>query len=65
MRDNAEAFARRVRAELDDLSGLLNVFSQGSIHRVQAGPFSVRGDALGVAARVEAVLGVRPVVVNR
>jgi rare lipoprotein A len=65
MRDNAEAFARRVRAELDELSGLLNVFSQGSVHRVQAGPFSVRGDALGVASRVEAVLGVRPVVVSR
>jgi rare lipoprotein A len=65
MRDNAEAFARRVRAELDGLSSLLEVFSQGSVYRVQAGPFSVRGDALGVASRVEAVLGVRPVVVSR
>jgi rare lipoprotein A len=65
MRDSAEAFARRVRAEFDELSSLLNVFSQGTVHRVQAGPFSLRGDALDVAARVEAVLGVRPVVVSR
>jgi rare lipoprotein A len=65
MRDNAEAFARRVRAEIGDLPGLLNVFTQGSVYRVQAGPFSLRRDALGVASRVEAALGVRPVVVSR
>jgi rare lipoprotein A len=65
LRDNAESFMRRVRADLDWLAGMLGVFSQGGVHRVQAGPYARRDTALDAARRVEATLGVKPLLLTR
>jgi rare lipoprotein A len=65
LRDNAEAFARRARADLTALAPLLGVLNQGGVYRVQAGPYPDRADAQAAARRVETVLGVRPLLVTR
>jgi rare lipoprotein A len=65
LRENAEAFARRARADLAALAPLLGLFNQSGVYRVQAGPYPSREDAQAAARQVEAVLGVRPVLVTR
>jgi rare lipoprotein A len=65
VRDNAEAFARRVRADLDWLSNAVGVFVQGSVYRVQAGPYATKADALEAASRIEGLLGFKPVLSTR
>jgi rare lipoprotein A len=65
MRDNAEAFMRRARMDLAELAGMLGVFTQGSVHRVQAGPYARRDDAQEAARLVETILGLKPMLVTR
>jgi rare lipoprotein A len=65
LRDNAEAFLRRARADLTGLSAMLGVLTQSGVYRVQAGPYSTREEAQAAARQVEAILGLRPLLVTR
>ena len=63
--DGAYGFQKRVAAELDWLSPLLTVFSEGGMHRLQAGPYPNREQAREAAERVRTALQLVPVVVER
>lgn len=64
-REGAESFQRRVATELDGLSPLLAIFSEASIFRLQAGPYTTREEARSVAHKVREVLNLVPVIVER
>jgi rare lipoprotein A len=61
----AQAFHRKVVADLSWLSPLLAVFSDSSVHRLQAGPYRTRDEAQGIAEQVKDALKLVPVVVRR
>jgi rare lipoprotein A len=63
--NGAQAFHRKVVADLSWLSPLLAVFSEGSVHRLQAGPYGTRDEAQGIAEQVRDALKLVPVVVRR
>ncbi len=63
--DGAQAFHRKVVADLNWLSPLLAVFSDSSVHRLQAGPYRSRDEAQGIAEQVRDALKLAPVVVRR
>ena len=64
-RDGADGFHRRIAADVDWLSPLLSVFSEASTHRLHAGPYASRDEALGIAKRVQEALSLVPVIVER
>lgn len=64
-RDGAEQFQRQVGAELDWLAPLLTVLGEPQLFRLQAGPFSSRGEAQDAASRIREALKLVPVVVER
>jgi len=63
--DGAEAFQRRVAAELDWLAPLLAVFSDAPFYRLQAGPYPSRDAARAGAERIRDALQLVPVVIER
>jgi rare lipoprotein A len=63
--DGAQAFHRQVVADLSWLSPLLAVFSDSSVHRLQAGPYRTRDEAQGIAQQVRDALKLVPLVVWR
>lgn len=63
--DNAQAFLRRMRAEMSWLSANGGVFASGGLYRVQAGPYATRDEALQAAGRVARTLDLQPLIVNR
>jgi rare lipoprotein A len=63
-RENAEAFLRRLVAEMAWLDGVA-IAAQGGLYRVQAGPYADRASAQAVAARIEREARLRPMVVDR
>jgi rare lipoprotein A len=63
--DGAEAFQRRVAAELDWLAPLLAVFSDAPFYRLQAGPYPNRDAARAGADRIRDALQLVPVVIER
>lgn len=63
--DGAVELQRRVAREQQALAPLLAIFEERAMHRVQAGPFASREQALDVAERVRGELGLRPVIVER
>lgn len=65
VRDGAEAFQKRVVAEMHWLSPLLAVVSDASMFRLQAGPYPNRDQARSVAERVRDGLQLVPVIVER
>jgi len=64
-RDGAAAFQQRVAREADWLAPLLAIVDDRSLHRLQAGPYSNRGDAGAVAERLGRLLQLSPTVVER
>ena len=64
-RDGADSFARHVGAEFDWLAPLLRIFEEGSLYRLQAGPYPSREDALASAERIREALQLVPMVVER
>jgi rare lipoprotein A len=64
-RDGAEAFQRRVAAELDWLVPMLVVFSDAAMFRLQAGPYPSRDEARAGAERVREALQLVPVIVEK
>jgi len=64
-RDGAEAFHRRVAAELDWLGPMLAIFSDAAMFRLQAGPYPSRDEARAGAERVREALQLVPVIVEK
>jgi len=66
-RDGAESFRRRIGADDDAgwLAPMLAVFTDTSLYRVQAGPFTSRDQAEGAALRLRAALALVPLIVER
>ena len=60
--DGAQAFHRKVVADLSWLSPLLAVFSDSSVHRLQAGPYRSRDEAQNIATQIKDALKLVPVV---
>ena len=64
-RDGAFDFQRKVERELEWLAPLLAVFTDRELHRLQAGPYGSRADAMGAAERLRAALQLVPMIVER
>lgn len=64
-RENAQAFLTRIGAELDWLAPRTSLRDEGSLIRVQAGPFDSDQEASQAAARVKAVMDFQPMIVVR
>jgi rare lipoprotein A len=64
-REGAEGFSRRLSADLDWLAPVLAVFSELDTHRLLAGPYNSRDEAIGVARRIRDAVQLVPVVVER
>lgn len=63
--EGAYTFQQRVAQELGWLSPLLTVFAEGSLHRLQAGPYASREQAREVAEKLRSSLQLVPVIVER
>ena len=64
-REGALEMQQRVAAAVDWVSPLLAVFSERTLHRVQAGPYPSRQEAQGAAQRLREALQLVPTVVER
>jgi rare lipoprotein A len=64
-RDNAEAYASRLRAEQPWLAAQLQVYLREGLFRIHAGPFSSQNDARQAADRISQSMGVKPMVFIR
>lgn len=64
-RDGAVELQRRVAREQETLAPLLAIFEERAMHRLQAGPFASRGEALDIAERMRDALRLVPVIVDR
>jgi rare lipoprotein A len=58
-------FQRKVEQALAELAPQLAVYSDRSLHRLQAGPYASRADAQGAAELVRNALKLVPVIVER
>ena len=63
--ESAENFRARVYRELAWLSDAISVVPGGSLFRLHLGPYRTQEDARVMADRIQAELGLRPVVVAR
>lgn len=63
--ENAEQFLRKLRIDLDWLSGSMSLYRGDGLYKVHAGPYASREQAEGVAERVRQELGFRAFVLNR
>ncbi|MEK8030549.1 septal ring lytic transglycosylase RlpA family protein [Ideonella sp. DXS29W] len=61
----AYTFQERLTQELDWLSPLLTVFSEGGLFRLQAGPYATRDQAREAAEKIRAALALVPLIVER
>jgi rare lipoprotein A len=61
-KDNAEAYATRLRGDLAWLASQLQVYVRGGLFRVLAGPFANPGEARQTADKISQSLGVKPFV---
>ncbi len=64
-RDNAEAYAGRLRAEQAWLAPQVRVSLREGLFRVQAGPFANQSEARQAADRISQEMGVKPLVLIR
>lgn len=64
-KENADAYASRLRGELAWLAGQLQVYAQDGFFRVQAGPFTGHTDARQAADRISQSMGIKPLVLTR
>jgi len=63
-RENADLFRERVASELTWLASALRIESRDGLHRVRAGPYRDRVEALAVSGRIRQSLEVTPIVVR-
>jgi rare lipoprotein A len=61
----AVEFQRKVAGEMDSLAPLLAIFNDRNVHKLQAGPYRTRADAMSAAERIRTALRLVPVVVER
>jgi rare lipoprotein A len=64
-KENAEAYATRLRGDLAWLAGQLQVFARDGLFRVLAGPYSSQGEARQAADRISQFMGAKPFVFVR
>jgi len=64
-RDNAEAYAGRLRAEQSWLASQLQVYMRDGLFRVHAGPFASHHEARQAADRISQAMGIKPMVLVR
>ncbi len=64
-KDNAEAYAGRLRAEQPWLAQQLQVYARDGLFRVHAGPFTNHNDARQAADRISQAMGIKPLVLVR
>ncbi|HRI17515.1 MAG TPA: septal ring lytic transglycosylase RlpA family protein, partial [Burkholderiaceae bacterium] len=64
-RQGAEAFQRHIATELESLAPMMAIFSDGGLHRLQAGPYAHRAEANRAGALVRSSLQLTPIVVER
>ena len=64
-RDNAEAYAGRLRTEQAWLAAQLQVHTRDGLFRVHAGPFASHNDARQAADRISQSMGIKPMVLVR
>lgn len=63
--EGALLYHRQLATEMGWLAPLMAVFTEGGIHRLQAGPYSSREQAREAADRVRAAVQLEPVVLER
>lgn len=64
-RDGAEHFLSQVSAQVAWLAPRLTIVTEASLHRLQAGPYASRDEALAAAERIREALQLVPVIVQR
>ena len=64
-RDNAEAYAGRLRTEQAWLAAQLQVYTREGLFRVHAGPFASHNDARQAADRISQAMGIKALVLVR
>ncbi len=64
-RDNAEAYAGRMRSEQAWLATQLQVYARDGLFRVHAGPYASHNDARQAADRISQTMGLKPMVLVR
>lgn len=64
-REGAEHFMSQVRAQVTWLATRLTIVTDASLHRLQAGPYASRDEALAAAERIREALQLVPVIVQR
>lgn len=64
-RDNAEAYAARLRGEVENLAPPLQIVARDQLFRVLAGPYASRAEARLAAERMAQALDVKPFVITK
>mgnify|MGYP005752133719 FL=1 len=64
-RDGAESFMGQVGQQVTWLAPLLTIFTEASLHRLQAGPYASHTEASSAAQRIRDALQLVPTVVER
>jgi rare lipoprotein A len=64
-RDAAENFRNHMQKDLGSLADLLQIVPGGGMFRLQLGPYRTQEEARSIADRIQAELGLRPVIVGR
>ncbi|MEY4560979.1 MAG: hypothetical protein RLZZ618_256 [Pseudomonadota bacterium] len=64
-REGAEQFQRRVSDEVDWLGPQLALFSEPSLFRLQAGPYTSRPEAQAAAERIRGMIQLVPVIIEK
>jgi rare lipoprotein A len=64
-KENAEAYASRLRGDLAWLAGQLQVYARDGLFRVLAGPYPSQGEARQAADRISQSMGAKPFVFVR
>ncbi len=59
-RENAEAYAARLRGDLAWLAGQLHIYTRDGLFRVLAGPYPGPGEARDAADKISLALGIKP-----
>jgi rare lipoprotein A len=64
-RDNAENYLARLRAQIDWLASVLQVYVKDGLYRVHAGPYASQAEARAAADRITQTLGIKAIVLVR
>ena len=64
-KENAEAYAARLRDDVAWLAGQVQVYTRDGLFRVLAGPFASHGEARQAADRISQSMGIKPFVLTK